>query len=128
MTAADLIAKLHRFHMRDQSSRLEFDNEVHGMAWRADGRYPLALKGAIAHRLAVCWNVLEGMPTELLEKGLLLELFKAVDAGDMDRAKAAVAKIDRGSDNTDGRPHDCNACIKREAEVIEVTDVEEATP
>lgn len=116
MTADELIGRLHRFHMRDQATRLEFEHTRHAMAWRADGRFPLALKGAIAHRLAVCWNVLEGMPTALLEQGLLLELCQAVDAGDIDRAKAALAKMDRASDNTDGRPHDCPGCLKREVE------------
>lgn len=106
--------KLHRFHMVDQSTRLQFDHPTLVMTWRADGRYSLDLKNAIAHRLAVCWNVLEGMPTELLEQGLLLEMCEAIDAGDMDRAKAALAKIDRDTDQTDGRPHDCASCLKRE--------------
>lgn len=128
MTADELQQKLHRYHMLDKASRLEFDapERAWSMAWRADGRFPLALKGAIAHRLAVCWNVLEGMPTELLEQGLLIELVQAIDAGDMDRAKAAVAKMDRGIDNTDGRAHDCAGCLKREADDTEIVDVEEA--
>lgn len=128
MTADELAAKLHRYHMRDQASRLEFaaPESSFSMAWRADGRYPLALKGSIAHRLAVCWNVLEGMPTDLLEKGLLLELVQAIDAGDMERAKAAVAQMDRGIDHTNGRAHDCSACLNREADDdTEVVDVEE---
>lgn len=108
--------KLHRFHMVDQATRLQFDHPTLGMTWRADGRYALDLKQAIAHRLAVCWNVLEGMPTELIEQGLLLELCLAIDAGDMDRAKAALAKMDSGIDRTDGRAHDCAACLRREGE------------
>jgi hypothetical protein len=115
--------KLHRFHMVDQSSRLQFDHPTLGMTWRADGRYSLDLKNKIAHRLAVCWNVLEGIPTEALMKGMLLELCKAIDAGDMQRAKAVLATMDRAVDNTDGRPHDCVGCLKREAETnTEVVD------
>lgn len=101
--------KLHRFHMVDQASRLQFDHPDHGMTWRADGRFPLDLKGAIAHRLAVCWNVLEGMPTESLKNGMLLELCDAVEAGDMERAKAALAEMDRGIDRTGGKVNDCTS-------------------
>lgn len=107
--------KLHRFHCAPQATRVHVALPEHEMTWRADGRAPLDLKRDVAHRLAVCWNVLEGVPTEVLLQGHLLEMCMAIDAGDLERAKAALAKLDRGSDWSDGRPHDCPGCLEREA-------------
>lgn len=105
---------LHRYHCGAQASRLQVDLPDGSMTWRADGRAPLAAKGAIAHRLAVCWNVLEGMPTELLELGLLKRLCDAVAANDITTARAVLSEMDQGTDCTDGRLHDCKACAAKE--------------
>lgn len=102
--------KLHHVHVSPQATRLQFD-QPRQMTWRADGAAPLPLKRDVARRLAVCWNVLEGIPTEALESGVLLEICEAIDAGDMERAKRALAQLDAASEDTaDGKPHACEAC------------------
>lgn len=104
--------KLHRIHAAPQASRVQFKHDGVEMTWRGDGA-TLELKTQTAHRMAVCWNVCEGIPTELLEDGLLSEICNAVAAGDISRAKDALIKIDRGTDTTDGRLHDCESCLSK---------------
>jgi hypothetical protein len=97
-----------------QSSRVQVVLPDGEQTWRMDGRAPLELKAAIARRLAVCWNVCEGFPTDQLELGILKELCDAVAAGDIAKAQEALARMDRGTDTTDGRLHDCKPCLARE--------------
>lgn len=102
--------KLHHIHAAAQASRLEFE-ALDRMTWRAEGRAPLALKAEVAYRAAVCWNVLEGIPTAALMDGVLLEIFEALDAGDLERARRAAGRLDAAADLTDdGMPHACEAC------------------
>lgn len=106
--------KLHHIHAAPVATRVQFEHKGIDVTWRGDGG-SLPLKREMARRLAVCWNVLEGMPTDALERGLLLEVFQAIDAGDLDRARRAVADVDRACDLTaDGHAHDCKACRARE--------------
>jgi hypothetical protein len=98
-----------------QATRVQVVMPDGEQTWRMDGRAPLDLKAAVARRLAVCWNVCEGFPTEQLELGLLRELCNAVAAGDIAKAQELLAKSDRGCDTTDGRLHDCQPCLEHEA-------------
>lgn len=41
----------------------------HGRRWGCGGDQ--ATKGELAYRLALCWNLAEDWPTEVLEKGIL---------------------------------------------------------
>lgn len=102
--------KLHHIHAAPQATRVEFDHHPVHITWRGDGG-TLPLKREMARRLAVCWNVLEGIPTEALESGMLREVFDAIAAGDLDRAQRAAAKVDAAIDLTeDGKQHACEDC------------------
>lgn len=105
--------RLHRIHALPAATRVQFDHADLHMTWRGNGG-TMDEKRQIAERLATCWNVLEGMPTALLLEGVLRELCDAVAGGDLAGAQAALAKMDRGTDTTDGRLHDCKNCITNE--------------
>jgi hypothetical protein len=101
--------KLHHIHAAPRASRVEFD-DLDRMAWRGEGG-GLPIKREVARRLAVCWNVLEGIPTEALESGSLREMFEALAAGDLDRARRAAPQVEDAVELTeDGYPHACKAC------------------
>ena len=102
-------AKLHRIHAGAASSRLEFSEPI-AMTWRGEGGPP-EIKTAVAHRLATCWNVLEGIPTAALLDGALRKICDAVEAGDLDAAQRELARFDRKIDRTNGRLHDCPGCL-----------------
>lgn len=105
--------KLHHIHAAPVASRVQFEHRGLEVTWRGDGG-TLPLKREMARRLAVCWNVLEGIPTEALERGLLLEAFTAIAAGDLARAQRAAAEIDKAVELTEhGDAHDCDACRRR---------------
>jgi hypothetical protein len=100
--------RLHHIHASPQATRVEFDQPVE-IIWRGDGG-SLPRKRDMARRLAVCWNVLEGIPTEALESGMLREVFEAIDAGDIRRARRAAAVVDASIELTaDGRAHRCKS-------------------
>jgi hypothetical protein len=102
--------KLHHVHAAPQATRVQFD-DPHPMTWRADGTAPLTIKSQVARRLAVCWNVLEGLPTEALENGILREVFEAISANDLARAKRAAARVEQSYDLTEnGKVHACKSC------------------
>lgn len=109
-SAVSYAAKLHRVHAGATSSRLEFDAPIR-MTWRGEGG-DVAIKNAMAHRLATCWNVCEGIPTALLLDGVIRDVFAAVEAGDLAAAQALVARLDRGTDRSHGRLHDCPGCLR----------------
>lgn len=103
--------KLHHLHASPQASRVEFHGSRPAMIWRADGNASLELKRLTARRLAVCWNVLEGIPTAALETGMLLEVFEAIAAGDLARAQRAAAQVEASVELTeDGKQHACESC------------------
>lgn len=109
-SAVSYAAKLHRIHAGASSSRLEFDAPVR-VTWRGEGE-DVAIKTAMAHRLATCWNVCEGIPTTLLLEGFLRDLVTAIDAGDLAAAQELVSRMDRGIDRSHGRLHDCPGCLR----------------
>lgn len=104
--------KLHHVHCAATSSRLAIDDL--SQLWRGEGG-DLVVKRAVAERLATCWNVLEGFPTEALADGIIADIFGAIDAGDIAAAQALVAKFDARLDLTpEGNTHDCAPCLARE--------------
>ena len=110
---ADL--KLHRLHAAPQATRVQFDTL--GITWRGEGG-SVALKTEMARRLAVCWNVLVGAPTDALEEDAMGRLFNAVAAGDLATARDLVRQMDAALDWTDGRLHDCVQCGAPPAPVV----------
>lgn len=99
--------KLHRLHAANQATRVQFDTL--GITWRGEGG-TVADKTAMAHRLALCWNLCEGFTTEALERGMMRDLPQAVYVGDFAEARRLVTEMDRAVDRTDGRLHDCVRC------------------
>jgi hypothetical protein len=80
--------------------------------------------------MAVCWNVAEGWPTEALEAGILrsvedtlMELLELLGVWSKDiaddvrtlgaRLSRLLEERDTRFDLTDGRPHDCAACLAK---------------
>lgn len=92
----------------------------------------------MAHRLALCWNVCEGWPTDALEAGCLRDydaaarsLISVVEKYPTDELRAdvvnAVGRLrialrnrDIHQDLTCSRLHDCEDCIEKEEQ--EATD------
>jgi hypothetical protein len=104
--------KLHRIHATPQATRVEFGAELGGMTWRGDGSPSFgAAKEAVAYRLAICWNVLEGVPNAKLESGWVRDLCQAVTDGDLAKARSLVDAVTDQVDVTNGRAHDCADCI-----------------
>jgi hypothetical protein len=121
-SAVSYKAKLHRIHAGAQATRVQFEGPI-AMTWRAEGGDP-AIKQAIAYRLAQCWNVLEGIPSALLEEGLLRDLCDAVDRGDLAAAQAIVRRWGDAIDMTNGRPHDCPGCLAQTTNLESATEPE----
>lgn len=123
---ADLTpANLHRHHAAPASGRGGSSFDLGPVRWRGEGGDG-DLKRAMAYRLALSWNLCEGWPTEALERGVLRE----VDEGLVEllallsrtnvpdnvwdaaaRLRALLAECDAHIDLTDGRAHDCQACL-----------------
>jgi hypothetical protein len=119
----------HRVHAAPASGRGGCSLDVGPVRWRGEGG-DQETKRELAYRLAVCWNVAEGWPTEALEKGILrsvedglvklLELLR-VRSEDVpcdirklgDRLSRLLEERDTHYDLTDGRPHDCAACLAK---------------
>jgi hypothetical protein len=100
--------ELHRIHAVVQASRVEMDDV--DMVWRGEGG-SLELKRQAAYGFALCWNVLEGIPTTALEAGAVRDLIAAIQAGEMTRAQELAARMVDAVDLTNGRPHDCTLCL-----------------
>ncbi len=60
--------ELHRIDAVVQASRVELDDV--DMVWRGEGG-SLELKRQAAYRIALCWNVLEGIPATALAEWLM---------------------------------------------------------
>ena len=99
--------------------------------WRGEGG-DQETKRELAYRLALCWNLAEGWPTKALEKGVLrsvedtlaqlLELLEVRSEEVPDdvrtlgnRLARLLEERDTHFDLTDGRPHDCAACLAKPA-------------
>ena len=119
----------HRVHAAPASGRGGCSLDIGPVRWRGEGG-DQETKRELAYRLAVCWNVAEGWPTEALEAGVLrsvedglvklLELLR-VRSEDVpcdirklgDRLSRLIEERDTHYDLTDGRPHDCAACLAK---------------
>ena len=101
--------RLHRIHAGQQATRVEFNGI--SMTWRGEGGDP-ALKEAIAYRLALCWNVLEGIPSAQLELGVVRDVIAAVQDGDLAKARELADRAVDVVELIDGRPSDCQACVR----------------
>lgn len=99
------MSKLHHIHAAAAASRVELDD----LTWRGEGG-SLPRKREVARRLAVCWNVCEGIPTAELERGLLRLVFEAIRAGDFAFAQQLVRSVDVMVELVHGKPHACKAC------------------
>jgi hypothetical protein len=99
--------------------------------WRGEGG-DQETKRELAYRLALCWNLAEGWPTEALEKGILrsvedalVELLALLELRSEEvpeevrslagRLSRLLEERDTHFDLTDGRPHDCAACLAKPA-------------
>lgn len=119
--------KLHRIHAAPASGKGGNSFDLGPYRWRPENASPgkADQARAMAHRLSTCWNVLEGIPTEALEDGVLRreaeavqELLDAATAGHqlqpyVDRLRAAHEAVGAIIDFTNGRIHDCEQCLRR---------------
>jgi len=117
----------HRVHAAPASGRGGCSLDTGPVRWRGEGG-DQETKRELAYRLALCWNLAEGWPTEALEKGILrsvedglvelLELLE-VRAGEVpgdvralgERLSRLLEERDAHYDLRDGRPHDCVVCL-----------------
>jgi hypothetical protein len=121
----------HRVHAAPASGRGGCSLDIGPVRWRGEGG-DQETKRELAYRLAVCWNVAEGWPTDALEAGVLrsvedglVELLRALEVhladlpGDIrtlrDRLSRLLDERDAQYDLTEGRPHDCAGCIAKSA-------------
>ena len=121
----------HRIHASPASGRGGCSLDTGPVRWRGEGG-DQETKRELAYRLALCWNLAEGWPTEALEKGILrsvedalvqlLDLIRERSQevpDDMrtlaDRLSRLLEERDTHFDLTDGRPHDCAACLAKPA-------------
>ena len=70
--------ELHKVHAAHDRKAKSLRVDVGDVAWRGESGAH-AVKAAMALRLAVCWNVCEGIQTDKLEAGVLLDYYVAVD-------------------------------------------------
>ncbi len=121
--------RLHRMHAAPASGRGGCSLDIGPTRWRGEGG-DQETKRELAYRLAVCWNVAEGWPTEALERGILqavedalVQLLELIDERSQhvpddictvgDRLSRLLDERDVHYDLTDGRPHDCPACLAK---------------
>jgi hypothetical protein len=123
-------ARLHRIHAAPASGQGGRSFDLGGYRWRpTEAGKDSEDARAIAHRLALCWNLCEGIRTETLEAGALrkeadatAELVEAIERGEPpERLRALTAALRRagglveaGIDRSHGRLHDCPSCEGRE--------------
>ncbi len=121
----------HRVHAAPASGRGGCSLDIGPTRWRGEGG-DQETKRELAYRLAVCWNVAEGWPTEALEAGVLrsvedglVELLELLEVRSEevpedvrrlgDRLSRLLEERDTHYDLTDGRIHDCAACLAKSA-------------
>jgi hypothetical protein len=119
----------HRVHAAPASGRGGCSLDIGPVRWRGEGGTQEE-KRELAYRPALCWNLAEGWPTEALEEGILrsvedalVELLKILDQRSQaipdhirivaDRLSRLLEERDLHYDLTDGRPHDCRACLAK---------------
>ena len=121
----------HRVHAAPASGRGGCSLDIGPVRWRGEGG-DQETKRELAYRMAVCWNVAEGWPTEALEAGILrsvedglVELLEVLKVRSEEvpedvrvlgeRLSRLLEERDAHYDLTDGRPHDCAACLAKPA-------------
>ena len=121
----------HRVHAAPALGRGGCSLDTGPVRWRGEGGTQEA-KRELAYRLALCWNLAEGWPTEALEKGILrsvedtlVQFLDLLDRRSTDlpadvrtlenRLSRLLEERDAHYDLTDGRPHDCAACLAKPA-------------
>ena len=119
----------HRIHASPASGRGGCSLDTGPVRWRGEGG-DQETKRELAYRLALCWNLAEGWPTEALEKGILrsveetlVELLALLEVRSEEvpndirtlgkRLSRLLEERDMHYDLTDGRPHDCAACLAK---------------
>lgn len=71
---------LHRIHAAHDIQGTGWRVDIQRMTWRceaAEGEVAKSVRKAAAARIAVCWNVLEGIPTEALLSGAVRKFYEA---------------------------------------------------
>ena len=121
------VIKLHRYHAAHSTTRVDFGAPIN-LTWRAEGAANFDLKEDTARRLTVCWNVCEGIPTDVLEGGYLLDLSTAIARSDLAAARLILKKLDRQIDRTDDRLHDCPSCHPQTATSTATTKAKRKKP
>ena len=121
----------HRVHAAPALGRGGCSLDTGPVRWRGEGG-DQETKRELAYRLALCWNLAEGWPTGVLEKGILrsvedtlVELLDLLDRRSAEvpadvrtlgnRLSRLLEERDAHYDLTDGRPHDCSACLAKPA-------------
>ena len=121
----------HRVHAAPAMGRGGCSLDIGSVRWRGEGG-DQETKRELAYRLAVCWNVAEGWPTEALEAGVsrsvedgLVELLGLLEVSSEDvpddvralgdRLSRLLEERDTHYDLTDDRPHDCPGCLAKPA-------------
>jgi hypothetical protein len=140
-TETDFQASLHRIHAVPSKGN-SFD--LARCRWRPEGDGSMADKAAVAYRLTLCWNLMEGIPNQALDAGCVSTFHAAVDAlleavetlerysgtpstllvqRRAEELRAALAAFNL--DTRNGRLHDCPGCLGEEAALPATEDGEE---
>lgn len=113
--------RLHRTHAAPTGGN---SLDVGGARWRPTGTASMEQHRKVAHRLALCWNVMEGIPTEAIEEGVLdrlqrvsWEIVDAQRAGQpleplVSKLGELLGTFERRMDRTEGRLSDCPCAMK----------------
>jgi hypothetical protein len=72
--------QLHRIHAAHDGKAKGWRVDIEDQTWRTEGNADMEQRKAMAVRLAVCWNVLEGIPTTALLAGAVLDFYRTADA------------------------------------------------
>jgi len=119
----------HRIHASPASGRGGCSLDTGPVRWRGEGG-DHETKRELAYRLALCWNLAEGWPTDALEEGLLrsvedalVQLLDLLDRRSAevpadvrtlaDQLSCLLEKRDSHYDLANSRPHDCAACLAK---------------
>lgn len=119
--------RLHRLHAAPCLTGCSLD--IGPVRWRPADGGTWDEKTAQAHRLALVWNLCEGLPTAALEAGHLARQADALEAlleawasgEDLVPHVAALNalrdSVQDSFDVTEGRLHDCESCLAADAEL-----------
>jgi hypothetical protein len=116
-------------HAAPASGRGGCSLDIPPVRWRGEGGSQEG-KRELAYRLALCWNLAEGWPTDALEEGILrsvedalVQLLKLLNERSQEiphdvrtlgeRLSSLLEQRDAHYDFTHSRPHDCAACLAK---------------